>query len=316
MRSSPMTPASSTALTRRHIGSRRYCSATLSVLPLRCCASMIRLQPRIVSANGFSQKRCRPRSRASQATAWCEPESVVMSTPCRSGNASTIVSIRSKTRGRLPSSSSAKPARCSALSRRRSQAATSSTLHTSVWYSSLRPRRWRPPIPPQPTMAIGILSIWLLSLALIERRLGICSDAGWCSDPVYQRMVEWAKVGAIRLATGRTRKETRRPRRRICCEVSHCCPTGAMHHPRGMGDNTFSAHRHEWWFTRRRTARHVIKVNRPGEQAPVVSLPYTSTTAAVTALTNISARCTSRYSLVPSGTRTPEGMPPWDATEK
>ena len=63
---SPIAPSSSSARTSRLIGSRRKFSATERILPLRSAAAMIWLQPRIVSASGFSQRVCSPRSSSSR----------------------------------------------------------------------------------------------------------------------------------------------------------------------------------------------------------------------------------------------------------
>jgi len=84
------------------------------------------LQPRTVTASGFSHMTCRPASKQARATAWCEPESVVTSAACSSGIWRAISAMSAKTRGRAPSSWAASSASQLAFSWLRSQTATSS----------------------------------------------------------------------------------------------------------------------------------------------------------------------------------------------
>ena len=119
----PMAPSSISARASRLIGSRRKFSATERTLPRLRAASMIRLQPRMVTASGFSHRTCRPASRQAVATVWCEPLSAVTSAAWRSGISRTIWAMSVKTRGRARraarSASSASKLAFSGLGRRR-----------------------------------------------------------------------------------------------------------------------------------------------------------------------------------------------------
>ena len=69
-RGSPMAPSVSRALARRWMGSRRKFSAVERIFPARLAVSIRRVQPRTVTARGFSHKTCSPASRQATPTVW------------------------------------------------------------------------------------------------------------------------------------------------------------------------------------------------------------------------------------------------------
>ena len=113
-----------------------------------------RLQPRTVTASGFSHSTCRPGLQAGDG------DRVVRAGVGRDVGglqlgdlARHLARCRRRRAGALPSSSSASSARKLAFSWFRSQTATSSMLQRELPYSRAMPRRWRRPMPPQPTAA-------------------------------------------------------------------------------------------------------------------------------------------------------------------
>ena len=80
-----MAPSVIRARARRCIGSRRKFSAVERIFPTRRAVSIILVQPRTVTARGFSHRTCSPASRQAIPTAWCKPLSTVTSAACRSG---------------------------------------------------------------------------------------------------------------------------------------------------------------------------------------------------------------------------------------